>query len=252
VRPMRVLLFPGITGEDRLFADTMALAFPHDETETVRYPGIIAPSVELMDLSTAADRIASRITAAAAPEPMLLVGYSYGGNLAFEVAHRLIARGGRITRLILVDPALPNTAFRLHGNEPAQDLAGEPVPSGLYAVRPVRIALSLVGFLLPSRLRRKLTRRILYDLRVHARRRWVPQPIAAPVLHIVSAQLAPAVSEGWMRLCPLIRQVVVPDSHIDILRLPGRTDVANVIRMELDALGVDCLEAPALLDSAGF
>jgi thioesterase domain-containing protein len=247
---MRVVLFPGITGEDRLFVETMALAFPNDDTETVRYPGIIAPSVQLMDLSTTADGIASRMTVAALLEPVVFVGYSYGGNLAFEVAHRLIARGGRIARLILVDPALPNTAFRLRGNEPARELAAGPAPSGLYAVRLARIALFVVGVLLPSRLRKKLTRRILYDLRVHARRLWVPRPIAARVLHIVSAQLAPVVSEGWMRLCPLIRQVVVSGSHIDILRLPGRTDVASAIRMELDGIGGDGLAAPARLDRA--
>lgn len=247
LRRMRVVLFPGITGEDRLFVETMALTFPNLDTETVRYPGIVAPSVHLMDLPTAADGIAARMTVASSPELVVFVGYSYGGNLAFEVAHRLIARGDRITRLILIDPALPTTAFRLKGNEPARDAPDGPVAAGPYAVRLVRIALFVVGFLLPDRLRRKLTRRILYDLRVHARRMWVPRPIGARVLHIASEQLAPVVSKGWRRLCPLIRQVVVADSHIDMLRLPGRTDVAGAIRRELDSIGGDCLAVPARL-----
>lgn len=251
MRRIRVVLFPGITGEDRLFVETMALALPDDETETIRYPGIVARSAHLMDLAIAAETIAARMTFAPA-EPVVFIGYSYGGNLAYEVAHRVIARGARLERLILIDPALPNTAFRLRGNEPARDLPHGPIPSSLYAWRPVRIALFLMGFLLPERLRKKLTRRILYDLRVHARRTWTPSPIAAQTLHIVSEQLAPVVSVGWMQLCLLIRQVEVADSHIDILRLPRRTDVARAIRMELDEVTRDCFATQLRFDSAGL
>lgn len=244
---VRVVLFPGITGEDRLFVDTMALTFPNHDTEIVRYPSIVAASRHLMDIPTAADGIAARMAVASSPESVVFVGYSYGGNLAFEVAHRLIARGDRIARLILIDPALPNTAFRIKGNEPAQERSDGPVAAGPFAFRLVRVALFVVGFLLPDRIRRKMTRRILYDLRVYARRLWVPRPIGARVLHIASEQLEPVVLKGWRRLCPLIRQVVVTGSHIDILRLPGRTAVAGAIRMELDGIDGDCLAVPARL-----
>ncbi|MCJ2082822.1 thioesterase domain-containing protein [Methylobacterium sp. J-090] len=222
MRQVRVVVFPGIAGEDRLFMETMAAAIPNRDFETIRYPGPLAASDLLMDLRTTAVGIASRMTVPSPTLSLVLIGYSYGGNLAYEVAQCLFAQGGDVVQLILIDPALPNTSFRLLGNLPAHQVTHASAPTIIYALRPIRTFLIFLALLLPNKIRKKLTRRILYDLRVYARRTWAPRTTGVKVLHIVSHQLAPVVSKGWADLCPRIRQVTIAGSHINIWSCPRR------------------------------
>lgn len=234
----RILLFPGIFGEEQSFCDLRDALQDGYDTAVVAYPGVTAPTRQLMDIDEAAAAIVARLTAEQTGDPALVVGYSYGANLAFAVAGRLLAGGRRVALLALLDPALPTTQFTVHQRGPASAASGVPLPRpGLtYRSRLLRTALAGLGRLGSARARRRLQRRTLWTLRSYARRAWAPRRIACPVLHLVSQQFAPATREGWAELCPDIRQFDVEGRHVDLLKGTALAQVVAALRAELDAV----------------
>jgi amino acid adenylation domain-containing protein len=64
-------------------------------------------------LETIADRYVKTIRSVQAEGPYFLMGYSFGGLVAFEIAQQLVAQGQTIGQLLLVDPDLPVSYSRI-------------------------------------------------------------------------------------------------------------------------------------------
>lgn len=67
--------------------------------------------------------------------PYILVGYSFGGLVAYEAGRRLLAAGEEVTLMVTLDTVLPGTVLKTPRSvvEPTTDLAGVPVQRGTVA-----------------------------------------------------------------------------------------------------------------------
>lgn len=200
-----------------------------------------------MDLDAAGASFAGWLLSIARDEPALIVGYSYGVNLAFDVASRLQIAGCRVALLSLLDPALPNTEFEVHQRGSAIAMIDAPLqrPELVYRACLLRTALLGVCRLASPRTRHRIERRTLCKLRSYARRGWRPRGFDCPVLHIMTQQFAPAVAKGLAQLCPGIRQVGIGNRHVDLLKGIALSDVVKVVSAAIGAA------APRQGDAAG-
>lgn len=90
-RPSRVYAFPPLLGYGRAYAH-LAQALSSHAVVAFDFPESGDPIAAYVDAITAAD-----------DGPYLFLGYSAGGNLAFEVARELEARGRRVSGIIMLD-----------------------------------------------------------------------------------------------------------------------------------------------------
>lgn len=234
--PRTVLMLPGIFGEEKSFSDLCDALGTRYDTQIVRYPNLAASTRLLNNIEATAAMVTARLYFHPLTKPVLIVGYSYGANLAFSIARRLLAEGRHVALVALLDPALPNTDFSIHQRGPATDFVGLPLPRVelIYRSRLLRTVIANLCRLTPAKTQQRFQRRTLWKLRGYARRAWKPSRVNCPVLHVMTEQFAPAVAKGWTDLCPNIRQVSLGTRHVDLLRGDALSDVVDLVQTELD------------------
>jgi amino acid adenylation domain-containing protein len=187
-----------------------------------------------------------------APGPYRLLGYSFGGTVALEMAHQLRAAGDEVELLALLEPALPggsesrlaqSRAFagRVHGRAvvaaPGSTLRARTTRTAALARAGVeyvgrQLHLASAG-VIP---RRGLAQHELF-MQLHARvlRAYQPSPyhgrtilLASPRYvtdtHVVLDRLLPPESSGGRR-----HDVPIAGEHLDLVREPNVAEVARAL-----------------------
>jgi amino acid adenylation domain-containing protein len=97
----RVFLIPGRGGDDPMLA-----AFRSSCSEALDFRTLSYPSLRQLAYGTFDDivaHVAAEVEAGCPQGPILLAGYSFGGDVAYAVAERLRRRGRRIPALLILD-----------------------------------------------------------------------------------------------------------------------------------------------------
>jgi len=241
-----LFLFPGMGGYDpdliqlgiacEEWVQATQLAFPH-WTAVVRRPQF--------DFEVLLGDILRQINSHCPAGPVLLAGYSFGGIVAFAVAHRLGKAGRSVRFLGLLDiEAEPGVGIgaRRRRMTPRQELAGfiaalrrgEGLSKLAYAAsrilkepqaRPLtRLIAGLPRRLWSGKFASYLDRDLLFWHLVPLLREWAT---IGPTLPPLDAQTCLFRTEqhdsdapwhlGWDRLCPNLRVVAVPGKHSTLL-----------------------------------
>lgn len=185
---------------------------------------------------------AERISNAQRQGRINLLGYSYGGNVAFGAVAVLRGLGRDVSFLCIVDPALPDTEFDPFSDEPARVRDFQIRESRLLLFLLRRRLVWAASRVIPwRRLKRRVRRRMCVASRGWARRRWVPQPVDASGLLVTSSQFHGVTGARLRALCPAMRHIRVESRHADVLAgASGAAIVAAIRKMRSpDAGGTD-------------
>lgn len=145
--------------------------------------------------------------------PLVIGGYSYGGAIALEMAHRLREMGREVPLLVLLDSRSP-AVFRRTG-----------VKALLLRVRDVRdrwrcARWSGKGLPIPEHLRNFH----IMDVYNAAMCQWRPRPWEGAAL-LVRSEARATVPHGWGDLLPRVRTATVPGDHRSIITAEGLVPV---------------------------
>ncbi|WP_272419266.1 amino acid adenylation domain-containing protein [Polyangium jinanense] len=182
-----------------------------------------------------------------------LLGWSFGGLVAFEMARELSARGVPVEEVILVDTHLPSrmqdpgdvSLALLFAREHGMTLSSEEECRLLVASpaeRDARLAaLAVEQGIFPASMAETILRRTLgvYEAHLRALRTYVPRN-AAVRTSLLRATGALAVEEdvssfkdptgGWSELVPTITTWDLPCDHFSVLRPPLVDHVAKIVQ----------------------
>ncbi|KOX07140.1 hypothetical protein ADK66_20565 [Micromonospora sp. NRRL B-16802] len=179
--------------------------------------------------------------------PYLLMGWSMGGLVAYELARRLTAAGEQVAMLAMVETypgeVLPDDV----SGEAARHLAGElgRLPLNLdelgvllpgdEATEQVLATASTAGLVSSDREHADLERRVrLNHLHVRAAAGYRPGPYAGPVTLVQASHTTPELRRDalavWRRICtgPVVVHEL-PGEHFTLLRRPAVDDLAKIL-----------------------
>ena len=105
----------------------------------------------------------------------------------------------------------------------------------------------MVARLLPAR-SIAARRRLLAHFRAQALDRWKPTPRRKPALLVASDECAAAIVAPWSRLCPDLRVLRVPGSHVSIFEPAGLDRLVPAFEAAVQAAARD---ASAAVGAAG-
>ncbi|MFM9611967.1 hypothetical protein DF268_10300 [Streptomyces sp. V2] len=118
--PPPVFAFPGILGLAPSYAQLSA-HFPERSFHALSTRELARAHGDALTVPVLAESCARAIAAEASGRPVHLVGHSFGGALAYEVARRLVDDGDRVLSLVLLDALAPK-ALRTELSEPREKL----------------------------------------------------------------------------------------------------------------------------------
>lgn len=216
-------------------------------------PGFDNDRLPVDSLARLADEYAATIRGATAPYHLL--GWSLGGALAFEMALRLIAAGGQIGSLILLDSAVPqrydNIDERtilyhflgdLTGGLYPDELDSADVPGGrsdadLAIAVFDRIASS--GVLGPEVDLHLLRRRYaVFRANVIALHSHEPSGFFPGRITLITAKGTPPEHVDWSNWASAVDRHPVDATHHDLLRQPAIAEVGRIVRSLDRAAGI--------------
>jgi thioesterase domain-containing protein/acyl carrier protein len=230
-----VLLIPGAFGDDvsllrfrRSFAGVV-------DFELLDLPDLGEPVAVLLDVAATGRVVAGEIVRRRPEGPILLAGYSFGGNVAYEAARELLALGRDVRFVGLLDPRSPGDPratggkwrLRRRAHWAMQMLArqGESWRSHMLWLRLLwlvrrgrleparRLVLAATPELEPQPLLR-MQHYLVGRGRAAALASWRPLPLDVPMLLAASAEYQGMGSlERWGRVCPRIDMIVLPTTH---------------------------------------
>jgi amino acid adenylation domain-containing protein len=247
----------------RVLDGTVPLFVVHEVWGEVLYGPALAASMEptcsvyglagrdvteppVADLAGHASRLVQSVRAVQARGPYRLLGWSFGGVLAYEIARQLIDAGEHVEFLGLLDAANPTTqeiaveegesdaARLLAAVEPSADPAitarlaswAETAPFDEF-VQALQEASLLPARMSPGQVRNHLAHHEAY---VRALAAYRPRPLDVPVhLYRVSDDREPLL--GWDRLVPRerIQVIQVPGSHRSMVSPPHVARLAEAV-----------------------
>ncbi|MDE2582223.1 MAG: AMP-binding protein, partial [Rhodospirillales bacterium] len=252
-----VVVLPGIYGDDLRLAAMRAALRERLHLVPIEYPDWpeMAAGDDPGEVLIAA--ALAQVARACPAGPLALLGYSYGGRVAFMLAQRLHAVGREVVLLGIIDTdfdptprgtlrrmtvALRNLREEVRSSFAFGGLSGV---AGFVAARCLRDVVGLRRAQrsvllwrpwLPARFRLVLDRWLQMVLRLAIAARWrarMSDPIrSAPVMLFRSDDHPPGAAEdlGWSALCPTLRLVRAPGDHETILDPEYRTAiVANLL-----------------------
>ena len=109
-----ILFFPGIGGDEPAAASFRREIAPLGRVVTVRYPGAEAEVAAIGDLDAVSEAAIAQLGKHAGP--VHVIGHSFGGAMAVEVARRLTERGTQVPFCGMLD-TLPAALFSPEGAE---------------------------------------------------------------------------------------------------------------------------------------
>ena len=247
----RIFLIPGVFGDDPGLAEVRRDLRYDARFEVLALPDLESSSRVIGDLGASADAL-MRILLARQPDgPVRLVGYSYGGLVAQEIAARLETRGRVVTHLALLDGFLRPEGLpdpRRKPGPPTNPLRTRsvwgwamfllwltgPILRAINAVGMARSGLNLASPILDAGWRDKQRRYLLLSLRGVAISNWKPTPCHAPTLLVASDEFDRFGDlDGWRAICPRLTIVHAPGDHRDVLRGEGQGIIVEALRGSL-------------------
>jgi acyl-coenzyme A synthetase/AMP-(fatty) acid ligase/thioesterase domain-containing protein/acyl carrier protein len=184
--------------------------------------------------------------------PYLLIGHSYGGLVALEIARQLTRAGETVEMVTLLDTYLPLSASKvpLQTTTPEREGAATPVRVGTNVLR--RQIARVLPYGLPEaaewtrhararvagvvRFRGEKQFDALFDYTSLVSRKYTMTPYDGRVL-LVLADENPDGADAWRDLLTGSHDIVqVRSEHTSLIREPHATEVAAIIQAELDRL----------------
>lgn len=158
--------------------------------------------------------------------PLVICGYSYGGVIALELAHRLKEAGREVPLLVVLDSRSPSTFRKVTAK------------SVLLRLRDVMDRAKCArwfakGMPLPDDLRNFY----IMDIYGAAMRDHLPKPWAGPALLVRSTGRS-ARPHGWDDILTNLRTVVVPGDHKSIITAAGLAPIVKAITEEMGRLAI--------------
>lgn len=166
---------------------------------------------------------------------IVIVGYSIGGTLAFEMTRQLEAAGTDVALLALIDSRFPPRPED-SGQAPAVAALPRPVPplpSRLWrrwVTKPLKRTVTSFCIRTGTRLPRFMGIRTRYFWRMLAASRdaYRPKPITAPMLVLGAEGTAEAHEDTWLTLAAGGGQVTeIPTDHLDLIREPHVQELSH-------------------------
>jgi thioesterase domain-containing protein len=229
-----VFLLPGILGDEPRLADFRRSFGDRLRFELIEHPGLDQPAAILEDVSATALLAAQEIQRRQPHGEVLLAGFSFGGCVAFEVAHHLRAAQRVVAWIAILDTAFGSPYRWNRFLRPAVLLAGRIGASD----RRRRALLGLVHRFQPNR--SAWLRRVLQKyFRKRAINRWNPKPLPVPALLATSHPDEPAKRQRWNALCPGIRVVQLPGHHRALFQSPSIELLTPAFEMAAHAARAD-------------
>jgi amino acid adenylation domain-containing protein len=235
-----VFLLPGIQSDDPALVRFRAAFGDSVRFKTIDYPGWRQTVVSEATFDTIVETVHATICAEPDCEIYRLAGYSFGGIVAFEVAHRLLASGRRVDFLGLLDTRRwdlthPGSAGRLDIflGEPRR-LPVEMAKAAMATLlrrrnfTPLSVAERLL-MLHPTRLAFWFKRQLTRELRYQALRQWKPVPLDVPTTLFLSDAQWPGEPEdyGWDEMCRPLTKIRIGGDHGSIIQPPHRDSVCS-------------------------
>ncbi|MDB5761903.1 MAG: AMP-dependent synthetase [Herminiimonas sp.] len=228
-----VFLMPGIQSDDPALVQFRAAFRKNIRFKMVDYPGWSQTIAAGGGFDAIADSVFAKICAEPACDVYRLAGYSFGGIVAFEVAHRLVASGRRVDFLGLLDSrrwdlTRPDLLSRLYPflrkphHLPVDFLRW----TISMLIRRRRYApLSFMERLLmlrPTKLAFRYKRGLTKELRYQALLQWKPKPLNVPTTLFLSDEQWPGEPDnyGWDSLCNMLTIVHIGGTHASIMSVP--------------------------------
>jgi thioesterase domain-containing protein len=121
-----LIMVPGTGGRVEGFAPLATLLETSMSVFAIEARGLDGATEPDSDIEHLVDHYLSRIATVQADGPYFLLGHSYGGMVAFEMAQRLLAMNERIACLIFLDTVMPKRYWprRIYLNELGRRLCG--------------------------------------------------------------------------------------------------------------------------------
>jgi len=184
--------------------------------------------------------------------PYHLAGLSFGGLLAFEIAHQLRSEGERVDLLAMFDTTLPESRLRGLVRRAVRFVEGFREEGLIHGLRRGRVRLDRLRNAIRAwssnrtavsdisdieDARRVALRDTIY---MRAVRRYVARPYDGRAIHIrAQDSLTPDTSDGWSALVDQLEVIRIPGDHIGILKSPDVEVVAEHLLRRLRTLASD-------------
>jgi thioesterase domain-containing protein len=249
-----VFLIPGLDGDELRLA-----AFRADLRDEVRffvidYPNWTEIAVDGQGFDTIVTSVVAKILSIRTSGPIWLAGYSYGGDVGFAVASRLLSEGQEVAFLGILDTDLYQVAAEAttysqnrssrRWHHRIQEMVTEGRGTGLGFLL-AKCARDLLGLeraaryqflwqkLLPPRTKFAFDRRLRRISRLREQWRWhqrgTPPPIDIPSVLFRSGAHDPEAPPdlNWRRRCPNLTVVDVEGDHRTMLDAPNRAGLCR-------------------------
>jgi amino acid adenylation domain-containing protein len=235
-----VFLLPGIQSDDPALVRFRAAFGNSVRFKILDYPGWRQTVRSEATFDAIVESVYSTICFEPGCEVYRLAGYSFGGIVAFEVAHRLQASGRKVDFLGLLDArrwdlTAPGSLGHLDAflGTPRR-LPVEMLKAAMAALlRRRRFApLSMTERLLmmhPTRLAFWFKRQITRELRYQALQQWKPVPLDVPTTLFLSDAQWPGepADYGWDEMCLQLTKIRVGGDHGTVIQPPHRDSICE-------------------------
>jgi len=266
-RPL-VFLFPGLDDDELRLASFRRALTDRINFVLIEYPDWPAMSRPGWRFADLVNAVVIQMVERSSDAPLLLAGYSFGGELAFAAARRAVALGYPVRWLGILDTDLTRVPQPLSGGiverlrHYAAEIAHDVRHDRLHKIVGLSLAkLARQGFgldnaartaswwrsVLPLRTQFWFDRRTRSILRMRALWRWLdavdPGTLDAPV-GLFRSELGRGASPadlGWRARCPNLSIVQVPGDHHTLFDMPQRGMLAARF-----ADAVECVSAKRL------
>ena len=185
----------------------------------------------------------------------LLLGWSFGGMIALDLAARLTAAGAKVPHVVLVDVGLPGKSDPPSDQEMTRHflrdflLALGSSPAGLApllaglppdAAGEAAFEAAAAAGTLPAELDVELLTERYTVFRAHLEAAYgfeAPEPYQGPVTHLLASDSGPP-SPLWSTLAPALTEHVLPGDHYSIWTGESLPRLAHLIGAALDGAGL--------------
>ncbi|WP_419829250.1 thioesterase domain-containing protein [Methylobacterium sp.] len=221
-----------IVGDDRNFKCFREQFLDLMTCLPVEFPDVYSNTDHLTDITVITNRAVERILMHQPNGPIFIMGYSFGGCVALEVARTLKRKGREIGFLMILDAPNPWMKFDLHRTTSFNSLHLRSIRRQIFIdlvtmpllTRLIRATLlKIIGAFFPGKLTR-YERVIAKMLRERARcHTWNPTPTELSGLLVYSTQFEVSTKEFWRTTCPRMVTLKIESGHVAMLH-PDHTE----------------------------